>query len=53
VSGSISSRQTNEAFLNLFYDSDEYDSDVSSISSNNKVKYQNYDGLQTMLDDTN
>jgi hypothetical protein len=40
--------QTNEVFLNPFYDSD-----VFNISLNNKVKYQNYDRLQTMLDDIN
>jgi hypothetical protein len=45
VSGSISSIQTNEIFLHSFYDSDEYDNDVSSISLNNKVKCQNCDRL--------
>jgi uncharacterized protein YaaR (DUF327 family) len=30
-----------------------YDSDISSISLNNKVKCQNCDRLQTMFDDTN
>jgi hypothetical protein len=53
VSGTNSSRQTNEIFLNSFYDSNEYDSDVLSISLNNKVKCQNYDMLQIMFDDEN
>jgi hypothetical protein len=53
VSRTNSSRQTNEIFLNSFYDSNEYDSDVLSISLNNKVKCQNYDMLQIMFDDEN
>jgi hypothetical protein len=53
ASESVSSRQTSEVFLNLFYDGDKYDSDVLNISLNNKVKCQNCDRLQIMLDDTN
>jgi hypothetical protein len=53
VSRSISSRQINKVLLNLFYDSDEYNSDVLNISLNNKVKCQNYDKLQTIFDDIN
>jgi hypothetical protein len=53
VSRSISSRQINKVLLNLFYDIDEYNSDVLNISLNNKVKCQNYDKLQTIFDDIN
>jgi hypothetical protein len=47
VSELILSRQTSEVFLNLFYDSD-----ILNIFLNNKVKYQNYNRLQIIFDDT-
>jgi hypothetical protein len=47
----LTSLDTNEVFLNSFYDNDDYDFDErreiddSSISLSNKIKYQNYDRL--------
>jgi hypothetical protein len=38
ATGSVSSKQTSEVFLNPLYDDDKYNCDVLNISLNNKVK---------------